>query len=152
MTDMHVSGLDQSVHKTNEWLKDLKEELHQDDDQIAYTTLRGTLHAIRDRLPTRESADFASQLPTVLRGVYYENWIPDGEEPRDRRSRDTFLSEIRDAFRPGPEQQLPLEPEDAVRAVSRVLDRHVTEGQMRHVRSTLPDPIRDLMGDGSDAR
>lgn len=145
MTTTHVAGLDESIHKTNIWLKELKEELGLEDHQGAYTALRATLHAIRDRLSTGEAADLASQLPTLIRGAYYENWVPDADRA-GRRSRESFLGQIRDTFRPPPGEEPRIDPEAAVHAVTALLDRHVTEGQMQHVRSTLPEEIRELVG------
>ena len=43
-----------------------------DDRQDAYRAVRGVLHTLRDRLPVEESAQLAAQLPTLLRGVFYE--------------------------------------------------------------------------------
>lgn len=145
MTTTHVSGLDATVHKTNVWLKELKQELGQENDQLAYAALRGTLHAIRDRLSIGETADFASHLPALLRGVYYDGWVPEHSHA-GLRTRDSFLGEVRDAFRPAPGDEPSVPPEEAVRAVARVLERHVPEGQMDHVRVTLPGEIRELVG------
>ncbi|HSH46498.1 MAG TPA: DUF2267 domain-containing protein [Longimicrobiales bacterium] len=144
MTTTHVSGLDESIHKTNVWLKELREELGVDSSQAAFTALRATLHAIRDRLSVEEAADFASQLPTVLRGVYYENWGGSSSH-KGRRTGESFLADIRDAFRPGPDEPPGVTPEQAVRAVKALLDRHVSEGQLRHVRSALPDQVSEMV-------
>lgn len=130
MTTTHVAGLDESIHKTNVWLKELKEDLGVEDHQGAYTALRATLHAIRDRLSTGEAADLASQLPTVIRGMYYENWVPDADRA-GRRSKESFLTDVRDTFRPPPGEEPRIEPEAAVRAATALLDRRVTEGQVR---------------------
>jgi len=42
------------------------------DERRAYNALRAVLHALRDRLTTEEIAQFGAQLPTFVRGVYYE--------------------------------------------------------------------------------
>ncbi len=49
---MSMTGLpvfDHTVHETNTWLHELMEELGPD-KQRAYSALRATLHALRDRL------------------------------------------------------------------------------------------------------
>jgi uncharacterized protein (DUF2267 family) len=59
---MATTGLDvfdRSVHKTNEWLKDLMERLGSDDRRYAYRVLRAYLHVLRDRLTVDEAAQLA---------------------------------------------------------------------------------------------
>lgn len=150
MTTTHVSGLDSSIHKTNILLNEVREELGAADAQGAYAALRGTLHALRDRLSVGEAAHLASQLPMVVGGIYYDGWRPTGQI-EGRRSRDAFLEQVRAAFRPPPEGD-EIDPEDAVRAVTRVLDRHIDEGQMRHVRDTLPEEIAELLAEAPAQR
>jgi uncharacterized protein (DUF2267 family) len=70
---MIAAGLevfDRTVHKTNIWLKDLIEMLDCGDRHEAYLALRATLHAPRDRLTIEEAAQFAAQLPMLIRGFY----------------------------------------------------------------------------------
>jgi uncharacterized protein (DUF2267 family) len=40
----------------------------------AYQALRGTLHALRDRLPKEEAVQLAAQLPLLIKGMYYDGW------------------------------------------------------------------------------
>ena len=71
-----VELIDRSVEKTNVWLKELAEELGTDDRKFAYRVLRAYLHAVRDRLMVDEAAQLAAQLPELVRGIYYEGWVP----------------------------------------------------------------------------
>ncbi|KTD16773.1 DUF2267 domain-containing protein [Legionella jordanis] len=41
-----------------------------------YAVLRAILHALRDKLPPELSVSLASQLPLILKGVYYDGWNP----------------------------------------------------------------------------
>ena len=53
---MSMTGLevfDRTIHRTNIWLKDLMETLATESRQRAYSALRATLHATRDRLRLR---------------------------------------------------------------------------------------------------
>ncbi|MFI8891646.1 DUF2267 domain-containing protein [Streptomyces paradoxus] len=34
------------------------------------------LHPLRDRLPVETAVQFGAQLPTLVRGVYYDGWRP----------------------------------------------------------------------------
>ena len=68
--------LDTSVQKTHEWLHEIGSELGFDNERAAYAALRATLHAVRDRLPAELVAHFGAELPTFIRGIYYEGWHP----------------------------------------------------------------------------
>lgn len=82
----NVPVLASTVQKTKLWIRDVMLELEWDDAPIAYHGLRAVLHALRDRLTIHEAADFASQLPMLLRGMFYEGW----------HRRDTRLPNVRE--------------------------------------------------------
>lgn len=93
---MQTSGireLDHAPHVAAEWLNALCKELDWTDRQRAYRLLRETLHALRDNLPVDQAADLASQMPILIRGLYYEGWDPATPlaHPRDKGS---FLDRI----------------------------------------------------------
>ena len=56
------TDIDATVHKTNEWLHAIQEHLETADRHVAYTALRASLHAVRDRLPVEQ---FESRLALV---------------------------------------------------------------------------------------
>lgn len=68
--------IERSVETTHLWLNELAAELGEDDLHYAYRALRAVLHALRDRLPVEVVAKLAAQLPTLIRGIYYEDWVP----------------------------------------------------------------------------
>lgn len=41
-----IKNLENSIHKTNEWINEIKDELRWDDEKTAYTALEGTLQQI----------------------------------------------------------------------------------------------------------
>jgi uncharacterized protein (DUF2267 family) len=138
---MSVTGLevfDDTVQKTNIWLKEIEAEIGPDRHR-AYVALRGVLHALRDRLPPAEALDLASQLPMLVRGLYGEGYRLAGK-PEKTRSADEFLDSVAEHFH----SQRPLNPEDATRAVFSVLTRHCDAGEVRQVIHALPDKIRAL--------
>ncbi|WP_054865097.1 DUF2267 domain-containing protein [Methanosarcina barkeri] len=69
-----VKNLENSIDLTNIWLRDILTQLKWQSKDSAYQALRGTLHAIRDRLPVEEAVDLASQLPLIIKGIYYDGW------------------------------------------------------------------------------
>jgi uncharacterized protein (DUF2267 family) len=135
-----ISAFDSSIHLTNAWLKELCDDLDWGDDRgHAYDALRAVLHSLRDRLSVEEAADLAAQLPMIVRGFYYEGWRPSGK-PLHERSKAEFLSHVAKEFPARPFD----DTEDVVRGVFRLLQHRITGGEISDVKSSLPDPIRQL--------
>jgi uncharacterized protein (DUF2267 family) len=144
MTINSVEVFDTTVQKTNEWLRDIAAEMNTDNRRHAYLALRGTLHAVRDFLPVDESAQLSAQLPMLVRGIYFEGWDPSAT-PTDDRSRETFLRRTEQAMeRALWNEDEYIAPEQAARAVLRVLSDRVDDGEIAQVRGILPEKIRDL--------
>ena len=138
---MSTTGLevfDRTIHKTNIWLKELMGMLDCEERHEAYLALRATLHALRDRLTIEETAQFAAQLPMLIRGFYYEGWDPTGK-PLKERHRDEFLKRIKEELR-----AYEIDAEETVRAVFMVLANRISEGEIEDVEHVLPKEIRDL--------
>ena len=138
---MSTTGLevfDETVHKTNAWLKEIAKALGLD-RHGAYQVLRAVLHSLRDRLIINEAAQLGDQLPMLARGIYYEAWHPAGK-PEKIRSREEFFAKI--ATRMAMKQS--IDPESAARAVFQTMEHHVSPGEIRDVMQELPDDIRGL--------
>lgn len=144
MTPNSVEALDATVQKTHEWLRDIGLELGDPNPRHAYLALRGTLHAIRDFLPLEESAQLSAQLPMLVRGLYFEGWDP-SRTPEKDRTRESFLGHTEQALaRAMFNEELPLDSEEATRAVLRVLDSRISKGEMEQVRHVMPERVREL--------
>jgi uncharacterized protein (DUF2267 family) len=138
---MSATGLevfDTTVRKANIWLKDLM-EVTGGDRRKAYQALRAVLHALRDRLTVEEAAEFAAQLPMLIRGIYYGGWTPTGK-PVKERHREEFLKHIQQQFKGNGE----LNPEIVAHAVFSLLAKRITSGEIENVKHILPREIRDL--------
>jgi uncharacterized protein (DUF2267 family) len=138
MSQTGLSEFDNAVHKANIWLKDVAAELLCDDRHRAYYALRTVLHAVRDHLPVEAVVALGAQLPTLVRGFYYEGWRPAGKPLKDRR-RDSFLYQLSSHF-----DDASVDSEEIVRAVLRVLSRHVSRGEIENVKHCLPAELRTL--------
>lgn len=139
---MSLSGLpafDSTLHTTNVWLHDLMDQMMWQDKHRAYVALRAVLHALRDRLSVDQAAALGAQLPMLVRGFYYEGWHPAGK-PLKERQKEAFLAHVGQEMHNHPE----IDTEGATRAVFRVLAKHVTPGELRHVKITLPAELRSL--------
>ena len=132
-----IASLDRSSQKTNIWLRDALVQLDWTDPRRALTALRAVLHALRNHLPHAEMVQLGAELPTFIRGLYYEGWNP-AHTPLKDRSREAFLAQIRKAFQP----RADIDPEQVARAIIRLLRSHISHGEMEQVRRALPPEIR----------
>ena len=135
--------LDTSVQKTHEWLHEIEAELGFDNERAAYAALRATLHAVRDRLPAELVAHFGAELPTFIRGVYYEGWHPSASTLKAAHKTD-FCEFVHENLEGHDELQ---HIDQVVRAVLRVLDHRIEPGQIAHVVDALPEKARRLWRD-----
>ncbi len=138
MATTGIATLDHSPQVVAEWLNELCDDLGWDKPR-AYMLLHETLHAVRDFLTPDEAADLAAQLPVLVRGVYYDGWVP-SKTPAKPRNKADLLARIDDRFRKDP-------LEDTERAVSAVFDllrRHVSWGEFQQVKNAMRKPIQEL--------
>jgi len=140
MSTMRLEILDRSAEKAHIWINDLAEELGTADVHEAYRVLRAFLHALRDHLSVDEAAQLAAQLPIFIRGVFYEGWDP-SRTPERSRDLGSFLDRIAGEARLAGETQASF----AATAASRVLQRHISEGESLSVLRVLPQPLRELL-------
>jgi uncharacterized protein (DUF2267 family) len=129
----------ETIQKTGQWLDELMAETDSLHPHRAYSVLRAVLHVLRDRLTVEEAVNLGAQLPTLVRGFYYEGWRPAGR-PFKQRHKEEFLRHLGELYPGLPE----AEREPAVRAVFKLLSRHVTGGELQDVREQLPAEVRAL--------
>lgn len=139
MAHHHVFAAYGQVAET--WLGQLSTslDLSPADQPHALRALRAGLHAIRDRLPASEAVDLGAQLPTLIRGIYYEGWTL-RNDPGLIRDRAAMLARVKRELAPDPR----LTPTEVLGAVIQVLAAHVSPGEIEHVIATLPRPIATL--------
>ena len=107
------------------------------DRQVAWKVLSTVLHKLRDRLPLGLAAHLGAQLPLLIRGVYYDQFEP-GKLPNECNSLEEFNAEVAEWL----SDIRPVNPDAAVRAVFRVLSRHLSDGVVIKVRNALPQSLR----------
>lgn len=141
-----LESIDHTVQLTHIWINELDTLLGWEKKSRSYRLLRAVLQTIRDWLPTNEVADFAAQLPILLRGVYYEHWRPAATPVKDR-SRAAFLARIDHAFVGDP---IIFTPE-AVSLTFEFLSGKIGAGEIEDVRHALPADLRALWPVASQA-
>jgi uncharacterized protein (DUF2267 family) len=140
MSDTEPSIIQHSVEKTHIWLNEVAAELGDEDRQYAYRALRAVLHALRDRLTVDVAAKLAAQLPTLIRGIYYEDWDP-SRTPLAIHDVGTFLDHIAAEGHMAGDTEASV----AVTAVARVLRRHLSAGEIDGMLAVLPDAFTALI-------
>lgn len=135
-----VDSIERSVHKTNEWLSQLAQELGTESREETWRVLRAYLQMLRDEVTVDEAAQLAAQLPEVLRGAFYEGFVP-SRQPARLRHRHEFLDRLADrAQLPGRDAAA-----HAAEAATVVLERHVSEGEVQDVFAQLPGEVREVL-------
>src|SRR6185369_5534293 len=128
-------------------VRDMMTFLDLPEPDTALHALRAGLHALRDRLTIEEAAQLAAQMPMTIRGLFFENWRPAGKPLRLRHANE-FLALIIANYQP----RTDVYADDIIRAVFRVLRKHVSEGEITDVVMSLPEPLLELVGGRHEAQ
>jgi uncharacterized protein (DUF2267 family) len=139
ITESHVATIDRTVNQTHQWLDEIALAGMMENQDAAWSALRGSLHALRDRMPMQEAVDLGAQLPTLIRGVYYEGWKPTAT-PTKERTEEAFLHAV--GQRLGRADR--VDPKHAAEAVFKCIDHRISDGELDDVRNMLPDDVREL--------
>jgi uncharacterized protein (DUF2267 family) len=138
MTATKVEAFDHAVHTAQIWVSEVAKEFGTEDMQFAYRVLRAWLHTLRDRLTVEATAQFAAQLPELLRGVYYDGWDPHrvpvkfGVEEYQRRFAAEAIISLPEVRR-------------VAATVTAAIDNLVSPGQLAHVLEQLPHTLRPIL-------
>jgi uncharacterized protein (DUF2267 family) len=133
-----IKPLDRSIQLTLEWLNEIQEEFKWPDKDRVYDATKAVLLATRDRLTIEEAHQFAAQIPMVMKGMFFDGYDPT-DKPMLIRNRDKFLEHVRKHF-----GDRPLDSENAVRTVAKVLRKKISEGQYEDVVGSMPKEIQKL--------
>ncbi|MVU78366.1 DUF2267 domain-containing protein [Nocardia sp. ET3-3] len=134
----HTDPFAPGVHTAHEWLAAVAAAIDTEDRFVAHRALRAWLHSVRDRLNIHAAAHLSAQLPELLRGMFYEGWVP-GHVPvgHDVAS---FLAQFSHAAG--------VTPEEAVGLAGVVTDTMAdlfSPGQIDHVFAQLPVKLRFIL-------
>lgn len=119
-----------------------------DDKAKGGRVLRAVFHAFRNRVTPNESLQFISQLPMLIKAIYVDGWRFSDESRRLRHLGD-FIEAVREAGGRGTTNDFvtDYEVEAAIRAVFRVVGKHVSEGEILDILATLPVELKPLLAD-----
>ncbi len=145
---MSAQGLDvfdKTLQTTHIWLNEIGEGLIPD-RQLSWRVLGVVLRNLRDQLPVELSAHLSAELPLLVRGAFYDQYRPAIQPLRDRDI-ELFLERVAAEL----QDNRPVDPRDAVRAVLATLSRHIPKGQIGKVQDALPQRLRDFWRDAEEA-
>ena len=137
MHSSRIPSLNTTLQKTDDWLEQIRNELHVPDEQVAYQALRAVLHALRDRLTVDMASAVSAELPMLVRGLYFEGWNPSRTPVKDSTPAE-FFQRVNGHYQ-GPPRATPAA---MTTAVLRVLARTCAPGLINKIRATLPEALR----------
>jgi uncharacterized protein (DUF2267 family) len=139
MASPRLQPFEATIQKTDAWMEDVMEELGPDDPQKAYHSLRAVLHALRDRLMPGEVTDLASEMPMLIRGLFYEGWKAT-EPSGSLDTQEQFFEVVTEDL------QVPADvgAEESTRAIFRVLEKRISCGEIGDVKGMLPEALQPL--------
>jgi uncharacterized protein (DUF2267 family) len=138
MSHTTISAFTQAAEQAQHWVNELAADLDWD-ERRAYHLLRSALQTLRDFLGAEEMADLAAQLPVIIRGIYFEGWQANQGQAWERKKED-FVDRITNDF----SQDKLDDPDAAIAAVFRLLDKHVSKGEVVQVRNSMKKALRRL--------
>jgi uncharacterized protein (DUF2267 family) len=133
-----ISDLNAAVQTAEDWINDLMRRLGWQDRERVYLALLATLHALRDCLARDEAIYIGAQLPTLLRGLYYEGWHPSARPAM--RSRGAFLERIHDGVHRDPG----VDMEQVARAVFALLAARLPAAEIEDAKAATPSVLHNL--------
>ncbi len=132
--------------KGNLFLKELAKELGDPENKDkAGRILKAVLKALRDRLSHEESMHLLAQLPMCIKAIYVDGWKLT-KTPEKIKNIQEFIQEVRKYDIPRAEQDFKddKEAEKAIRAVFKVIKRHISDGEAYDIKAELPKQLKEL--------
>jgi uncharacterized protein (DUF2267 family) len=137
-----LSVIEHNVQVTHEWVTELTERLDWTSHSDALRLMRSTLCALRDHLSVNETAHLAAQLPLLIRGMFYEGWVP-ARVPVQGRLLSDFVGRIEEQAG----HMLAYRGKEDIRTVLKLLNARISEGEIADVKAAVPHAIRDFWPD-----
>jgi uncharacterized protein (DUF2267 family) len=137
-----VHDLEQGLRDAQGWVRSVALRLNTRDGNLALHSLKATLHALRDQLDDASLVRFGSDLPALLRGLYYDGWDP-AAAPHQAGSLEDFTQRIDRESRRVPR----IKAERAAKAALEVIFERLPAAAMAPIVERLPVDLRELWPD-----
>jgi uncharacterized protein (DUF2267 family) len=136
------------VHEANKYFKDLAEMMgHPEEVNRSFIAWRAVMHTLRDRIHTGEAMDMMSQMPMILKGFFAENWQYH-EQPQDKfDTMDEMTSHVEKMQEQYGEVNFnwDMSTEEIISTVIDSMKKYLTDGQIDHMKSQLPEELEAAM-------
>ena len=139
MSNTSITTFTHGAEQAQQWVNELDDDLNWGDKGRSYRLLRAVLHTMRDFLSIEEVADLSAQLPILIRGIFFEGWDP-STAPVWKRKKQDFIAQVASDFNNDPLGN----PDVAIAAVFRLIDRHISQGEITQVRNAMQKSLRNL--------
>jgi len=136
MSSQGLEVIDQTVHLTHEWINELAERVGYTSKRSTLRLMRTSLQLLRDRLPENEMAQFAAQLPILIRGFLFEGWQP-------KRLPDT-TTDFGAALDAAMGDTVEFRGSGDAKYVFDLLNARISRGEVEDIRACLPKEMRAL--------
>lgn len=134
---IHV--FERTTHEAHEWVNELAGRTGWTSERDVLRLLRVVLTKTRDHLLVDEMAQFAAQLPIVLRGMFYEGWQPKKTPIHERHAAD-FVADIETKIKDVADYAGSAD----IKAVFNLLNARLSRGEIEDVRACLPTELREM--------
>ena len=138
MSHTSFASFSHAAQQAQQWVNELAKDLCWSEPS-ACRLLRSVLHTVRDWLSQAEMADLSAQLPVLIRGIYFEGWNPSAHCAASARSA-TLCS----ASETVSATMRRVDFDVAINAVFKLLDRHISHGEIVQVRNSMKKSLRQL--------
>lgn len=139
MSAQGLEIIDHAAQTTHEWVGELAGRLDWTSKRSALRLLRVTMHQVRDHLQVDELAQFSAQLPLLIRGMFFEGWVPK-RTPSKERSEAAFVQAIEKELGDTDDYRGPQD----ITYVFLLLNAHLSSGEIEDVRASMPTDIRNF--------
>ncbi len=137
MSAQGLAVIDHTVQITHEWINELTERLDWTQHKDALRLLRVTLHRIRDHLEVDECAQLSAQLPLLIRGMYFEGWVPKHTPIKVRKAMEFFAAIEEDVA-----DLVEYRGSQDICTIFKLLNARISRGEIEDIRACLPNDIR----------
>ena len=139
MVNTTIELFQNSLIKTTEILEEIERQLNiKNERRRSYHILKTVLHIIRDRLTGSEAADLGSQLPLLVKAIYFDGWSPSRKPIKINKQEFFRKVDYEIGLLPG------YTSEQIVKVVIVSLHKYVSSGEIEDIKAIWPKDLKEI--------